>query len=267
MDQSAKDQGPVQRPSNHLFEDPAIALAAKDDPIAQFMVKNWRTILGVLIAIPCVIFAYNTYKATNEAKRAAASALFGEVREALGSVNRDTQELATTRNELDSAVGAKKDELIKKVADLEVRVRSGRERLGKMTESLSDTAIEPFPQLARLYQGILAARSGDLAEVKGVLSGVNWENVTPPDSRSRMVAELSALVLGRAYLDSPDGVKEGRQILSSLAEKGSFARTQALQALLASSDSPEDKAAAVALAEKLKSEQPEQEKFFVDLLQ
>ena len=264
MEPSPKNQTKHRQPPRNIFTDPAIAEAAQDDPVIQYFVQNWRSILTVVVAIPLLMFGYNTFRSTNEAKRAAASATFGEIRNVYTGIQTEDEQLRTAKKDLEKGDAAKKDELTKKVTELEGKISSDRDRIGKMLQSLEETGIQPFPVLARLYRGLLAARDGNSAQVRTLLGGISWENVTPVDSNERLVAELSALVAGRSLLDTPDSVKEGQALLLKLAQQGQFTRTQAALALAAVAETPEDKSTALAAIEKLQADQPEQQKFLTD---
>lgn len=248
--------------SPNLFEDPAIAQSAKDDPFAKFLSENWRQVAGTVLVAVLVVWGYNTFRATNEAKRAAASDLFADVRTNYSLYINQSNSLSQSKVELATATDdKKKGELTTRITKLESDTKDQKAKLERMIQALEDNLVEPFPRLAHLYRALLLVREGDIARVRSVLGVESWESVGSPGSPDRFVSELSALTLGKALVDRDDSIGEGIKVLAGLAERGTTAQIPAVLSLSAVVTTPEDKQMVERFIADIETKNPAQIKF------
>jgi hypothetical protein len=258
-DQAAKN--------SRLFEDPAIARAAAEDPFAKFVQQHWKRVALVVAVALAIGYGINNFRSTRELKRANVSALFADMRNAYSQLTFQEATLMQSRMELTEATDpTKKAEVEKRIAESETALNEQRVKIERMSEALEDNVEEPFPRLARLYRGLVAARSGDVTKARNALSGDRWESTGTPGSPERFVAELGAFVLGKALVDDPTSIKEGTQILAALAERGDAARLGSALAYAAIAASPEERASAKKFLEAIKTQHPEQSKFVLEAI-
>jgi hypothetical protein len=253
--------------NSRLFEDPAIARAAVEDPFAKFVLQHWKRAALVILAALAVGYGVMNFRAIREQKRANVSALFADMRNAYSQMTFQEATLIQARIELAEATdSAKKTEIEKKIAETEKTLGEQRIKIEKMSEALEDNVEEPFPRLARLYRGLVAVRSGDLAKARTALATDPWETTGTPGSPQRVVAELGAFVLGKGLVDDPESVKEGKQMLAGLAERGDTARLGAALAFAAVAETTEERSSAKRFLEAIQSQHPEQSKFVLEAI-
>lgn len=252
----------------NLFEDPSIAQSAKDDPFAKFIARNWRPVFGTVLVTVLVVWGYNTFRTTNEAKRAAASELFSGVRQSYGMYVGQVNTLSQAKIELTTLTDEKrKSELTERVAKLETDSKTQREKLERMIQALEDNLVEPFPRLAHLYRALLFVRDGDLDRVRSLLGSESWQTVGSPGSPERFVAELSSLTLGKALVDRDTTMREGLRILFELAENGASSQVPAVLSLSAVVTDSEDKTRVTKIINDIQTKTPAQTKFLSQALE
>ena len=251
--------------AHSIFEDPAIAEAAKNDPFVRFVSRNYRSLLAGLIAVGLSILAYNGFQTTAEQKRANATQALIEIQQGYDELVTKQRELQALRDqELGQADSAKKEELKKTIESAGKDVEDGRARLKLMVDALSSP--QPFDVLAKMYKGLVSARTGDMDSAYGVLESVNWESVGADNSPERMSAELVTLALARALMDSPSHVAKTKEILAGLARKGSSAAVQAAVAFASIAGTADERAQAKELIDSVAVRFPSQEKFLQSAL-
>ncbi len=249
--------------NTNIFEDPAIAAAANNDPFAKFVAKNWKRIAGVLFALALGMIAYNAVKTTQEQKRAASTALFAQVREQYREIVSKKQELAKLKAELLSKPEGEKKAVQDKVDSLEAEMSAVREKSKLMLSSLDSPP--PFDLLGRLYRGLIAAQFGEFEQTKSALNETPWELTGRAGSPERMTAELAALGLGKALSESPMHIQPAREALLRLAENGEFAAVPALEALAALASTPEELGKVKEILGVLETRFPSQTKYLAEV--
>ncbi len=249
--------------NTNIFEDPAIAAAANNDPFARFVTKNWKRIAGVLFAVALGMIAYNAVITTQEQKRSASTALFGQVREQYREIVSKKQELVKLRAELASKPDNEKKAAQEKITSIETEVTAVREKSKLMLSSLDSPP--PFDLLGKLYGGLIAAQFGEYEQTKSALISTPWELTGRAGSPERMTAELATLGLGKALSESPQHLQHARDALLRLAENGEFAAVPALEALAAMASTPEELEKVKSILGVLETRFPSQSKYLMEV--
>ncbi len=261
--QSVKEEKSMEEKNTRthsIFEDPAIAQAAKDDPVVRFISQNWKTVIGALIAVALSMIAYNSFKSTAEQKRASATQTLIDIQQGYKAITDKQESLTTLAKELlVESDPKKKDELQQKIDADTKELNQLRDRTTLVIDSLKSP--EPFDMLAQMYRGLMAARFGDYATTEKILSATSWEAIGSPDSAERMAAELAALGLARSLVDAPSSGEMVKSALTNLASKGSFAAAQAAVTLATIAVTPDDRAKAREVIDGVSRRLPSQEKF------
>lgn len=247
---------PAQAPRN-IFEDPTIAAAAQNDPFVRFVVKHGKAILISLGAVVLAMVAYDRFTVTQQHKKA-------QLTQDVRGVQKDYEVLVGKLDELSNlkAQSPSTTEQQEKVKALEAEIQQIKER-----GTLKLTALETsgaFPDIVRLYRGLIAARTGELDKVKGVLSSGSWEQL-PEGSSERLVAELTSLALAKSLIDSETHRDVAKQTLVALAERGTVAAAQAVLALHSLASTDEEKAEVKKLVEGVHKRLPSQRKYLVNV--
>ena len=251
-------------PSRNLFEDPAIAAAAQNDPFARWVVKHWRTLAVVLLAIGASMLGYNRFTTVALEKRSAATAVLNSVQENYHQLVTKEEALVTLRaEEAAQTDAAEKAKISAKVETTSKEVDQLKDKVTLMVESLDSSA--PFSTLKDLYRGLLAARLKNYDKTRDALASASWEQVGKPDSSERFMAELLSFGLARALIDSDAHLPFAREQLIKLAEHGSFAAVPAANTLVMIAVSEPEKAQARQLAEGLRAKYPSQQRFLTNL--
>lgn len=216
--------------SRNLFEDPAIAAAAANDPFARWVSRNWKGLAVFMVAIAVSMIGYNQFNTIAIEKRAAATETLSDIQASYDQLIEKEDALAVLRDAEASATDPKvKEEKKSKIDESQKELIALRDKLVLMTDSL--TSPKPFDILGSLYKGLLLARQKDFDKVQALLEANPWESVGKPDSGERFVAELATLGMARALLDSPKHVDFARAQLVGLAERGTFVAVQAANAV------------------------------------
>lgn len=260
-----QSQGETPRaPSRNLFEDPAIAMAAQNDPFARWVVKHWRTIVVTLVALAAGILGYDRFTTVALEKRSAATAVLNSVQESYHQLVTKEESLLTLRAEEAAQKDAtEKAKIATKIETASKEIDQLKDKVTLMVESLDSSA--PYSTLKDLYRGLLAARAKDYEKTKTALQNNAWEQVGKPDSSERFMAELLAFGLSRALIDSDAHRDFARDQLVRLAERGSFAAVPAANTLMMIAVTEPEKAQARQLAETLRTKYPSQQRFLTNL--
>ncbi len=260
-----RSQGEAPRaPSRNIFEDPAIAAAAQNDPFARWVVKHWRTIVVVLLAVAAIMIGYNRFTTVALEKRSAATAVLNSVQESYHQLVTKEESLIALRDE--EAAQTDAAERAKIAATIEAtskEIDQLKDRVTLMVESLDPSP--PFSTLRELYRGLLAARLKNYDKTQSVLATVSWSQVGKPESSERLMAELLAFGLARALIDSEAHRDFARGHLVRIAEQGQFAAVPAANALMMIAVSEPERAQAQQLAEALRARYPSQQRFLTSL--
>jgi hypothetical protein len=258
------DQSPDATSARNIFQDPAIAEAAKNDAFVRFVVRHWLSALLTLVVMAGSIIAYDIFTTTAEQKRADATDRLGEIQNTYQELVTKQGEEETLRAELQKAPDQKaKDEAASKLGATNKEVEQLRTKIGLMIEALDSP--KPFDTLARLYKGLVAGRFGDYATTKSMLLADAWEQAGKPGTAERTVAEVAALGLAKMLAESDDNRATAKETLQALASRGSFVAVEAVQALSTFATTPEEKADVSNLVVDLKKRFPAQEKYLAGL--
>jgi hypothetical protein len=249
-------------PTKDIFEDPAIAAAAQNDPFSRFVVEHWKRIAGALVAVALGIIAFNAVSTTREQKRAAATALFGQVRDQYQEIIKKKGELTELKSSLAGKSDADKKSVEEKITAADSELNSLRDKAKLMVASLDSPP--PFDILGRLYGGLIASQFGDFEVTRAALIATSWERVGSNGSAERMAAELAALGLAKGLSESPTHLGTAKDALTTLAEKGEFSAVPAAQALAALAATAEDKEKVRKLLSTLEGRFPSQSKFITE---
>ncbi|MEN9845768.1 MAG: hypothetical protein RIS36_915 [Pseudomonadota bacterium] len=258
-------QGETPRaPSRSIFQDPAIAMATQNDPFARWVVKHWRTIVVVLLAIGAAIMGYDRFATVALEKRSAATAVLNSVQESYHQLVTNEETLLTLRaEEAAQSDAAEKAKITAKIASTSKEVDQLKDKVILMVESLDSSA--PFGTLKELYRGLLAARLKEYDKTKNALASASWEEVGKPESSERFMAELIAFGLARALVDSDVHREFARGQLVRIAEQGTFVAVPAASTLLTIAVSDPEKAQAQRLVDALRTKYPSQQRFLANL--
>ena len=236
-----------------IFQDPTIQEAMKTDAFARFVVKHWRSLLGVLLAVSLAMIAANIFTTTAKNKRATATSQLLEVQKTYRALV-DKQEALSEKRSTQGAYEATANESAESVATLEKEIKEARERLSLMIDSLESP--DPFPVLANLYKGLVAARFDDTAGMTTALDAINGWNSIEKDSPERYVAELASLGVARAALQNTQLNTRGKEALRALATDGAWVAVDALTTLSYVTTVEADQVALKGVFEGVKSRYP-----------
>lgn len=247
-------------PSRNLFEDPAIAASAQNDPFARWVIANWRTIIAVLVAIAAGMLGYNRYTTVRLEKRSAATAVLQGVQDGYKELRAKDESLRALREqEVTATEAAEKEKLKTSIESTSREVDQLRDKVTLMVDALDQSP--PYGQLKTLYQGLLAARLREYDKVQGALAAQSWEQTGEPESTERFIAELISFALARSLIDSESHRDFARTQLTALAERGSFAAVQATNALSLIAQSEADKKQLDEIVAKVRMKFPAQQRF------
>ena len=228
-----------------LFEDDIVQRTLLEDPVAKFVSKNWRQIIGALIVALVVWFGYTQFESAAVTRREAAADLYRKVREQYAAF---TDARASALKETDAK---KKEELVKSLQD------SAR-KTAESVRALGDASY-PYNEIGRIYQALLAilvpqdgAFTPNVQAAREALQPLNWKE-QKAGSRERFLAELRALLLGRTLLDDKAGAAEGRELLKALAQNGSVVHASAALTLSQIAVTDDEKKEARLLLDTLRS--------------
>ncbi len=248
------------RPTKNIFEDPAIAAAAANDPFARWVLRNWKSLLMVLVVGAVFAVGYNRFSTARLEKRASATQVLGNIQDSFEELVSKEEALAKLKSEeATKSDPADKESLKAKIAESSKEVEQLKDKISLMSDALDSPP--PFDMLGKMYKGLLLSRRGDFDGTAAALSSVSWEQVGKPQSSERFIAELLTLGLSRSLIDSQAHRVTARAQLLSLAERGSFAAVQAANALQVFSDTPEEKEQAKQIISGVRVKFPAQQKF------
>ncbi len=247
----------------NIFEDPAIAEAGKDDPFARFVLKYWRLLVTGLIAVGLSIVGYNQFMTTALQKRADATKILHAVQEQYQDIVKKQAAVQTLRADEKAATDDKvRAETAEKITKESEELQKQRDKINLMLVGLESPP--PFNTFASLYRGLTAARFGDYDTTASILASLNWEQVGKPESPERSAAELAALGLANALVDSDKHLDQVKTTLQLLAEKGQYASVGAVDTLSILATTPEDKERVRGLIQGVQQRYPAEQKFLQD---
>lgn len=243
----------------NIFEDPAIAAAAQNDPFARWVSKNWRSIGIVLLAIAAGVLAYTRFTSLQNGKRAEATQIIAGIQETYSALVAEQESLLSAREE-EAAVkeAEKKVELKKKIDTSLAEVSKLQDKLALQIDSLDSS--RPYDIIGNLYRGLLALQRKDYAKVQSIVAAQSWEQSGKPESAERFLAELLTLALTRGLVDSDTHREFAREQLATLAERGSVAAVQSYVAFSLIADTEAQRKQMQELNAKLRLKFPGQQK-------
>lgn len=233
---------------NRIFEDPVIARAAQEDPVVIFFAKWWKHLFVAVIALAAAAYARNTYRQTLQASKEEASEIFAKARE-----HYETFKKAETR--ISVAKLEKKEQ-----GELGALEKQSADALGTLRQQLvvlKDT-LEPYSTLGRIYEGLVAIESGDIAAARTSLKQFERGSLATLSPDERLYVEGAMLALGKGLLAKAETQKEGVDILKRIVQEGESAHVVAGLAIARVASSDEEKSEAKILLEQLKQKHPEQ---------
>lgn len=279
-----------------ILNGPELIETQREDPVARFLVQQWRTLVAILVAGALGMLAYNSFQTSADLRRAAASESLAAIQKEYRTIGESQdrllllkQQLADDRKAEAEAEGAaakseapaadraaaekvaaekakaaqERAERIKsgdaQVEQLQKELDAGREKFARMTAALKGPIT--FETLARMYQGLLAARLGDFEGTQQVLQSTPWQGVGATDSAERLTAEFATLGLARALLDSEKFSGVAADSLEKLAREGSHAAVQAALSYAGVASSEQEKQKARELLDRVAQRFPTQQKF------
>lgn len=264
MTVSSAPQGTSQpshgSPSRNIFEDPAIAAAAANDPFAKWLVSNWRTIVVVVAAGILGTVAYLRFSSVALEKRSAATRTLNQIQATYSELVAKEDSVDKLRETLSTQSEAKdRETTTSSIEKGDREVEQLRDKVVLMADSLTDP--RPFGSIGKLYKGLVASHRKRFEETRTVLEEISFSELGGRESSERFIGELVTLALARSLLDSDQHRAFGRERLIALAEAGEFAAVQASNALLIAARSPEETEQVKALVTKVKSRFPGESQF------
>jgi hypothetical protein len=224
------------------------------------VIRHWRTIIGVLVAIAAGMLGYHRFNTVALEKRSAATAVLNSVQESYSQLLKKDESLVTLKGQEAAAADPKEKEKLKQEIEIATReVDQLRDKVTLMVDSLDSPA--PYGLLKNLYRGLLAARVKEYDKTQGILALQSWEQIGKSDSSERFIAELLTYALARSLIDSDTHREFARNQLVALAERGSFAAVQSASTLVLIAQSDAEKAQVQELVAKLKSKFPAQQRY------
>lgn len=256
IDPENEQSEPVVRPrGSRIMEDPVLAKGLDEDPLLDWLVKNYQYILLVIVALVAGNYVVDAFRASRENELRQAGDQYANVREeyeAFAALRREIRQLESKPD-----AKAEGSDTAKKISETSSKAKESRSKLNEYLTALGD-ARAPYDKIASLYQALVLIAEGDVAAARTVLSGLpRWED-EDSGSDERFYGELAAVALGRALIDDEKTYPEGRAILRSLTERGTVMNVSAATTLANISVTPEEKKEALESLRRLQDANPEQ---------
>lgn len=295
MSDSARNQPTEDQtnPDHDIYTDPAIskaaiARAASQDPLMQFLKLQWQNIVAGIALVAIGVYLYQSYRTSQDETMSKAAELFRQVRTSMTEVDRLQENLRAKEKEeaknvasmntakaAESKITESKDgdgkvadgnqsALVKAQSELQVE----KDRLTQQLLSLQDSPA-PYDAVAYFFQGLTAVKAGDIVKGEAHFSKLpGWKGEKPVDGLYGMFSEYGELALAKAELDATDlsstdsnsaeMQKRAFDRLERLVKSGQYAAVAAAQTLVRVAPSAEEKLEAQRLITELLKRQPEQ---------
>lgn len=250
-------QQPVGNAEHDIFQDPALSASIQRDPLFLFLQKWWRHVAIVVAVVLLGVYAKGVFEENRRAELGQAADTYAGLQQALKQMPALETKLLEAQAEVEKASADKKEAVQAKVKEAQSELEKAKVRVEGVLKTLSETR-EPYKTLAQLHRGVLSAQAHDVDNVLKVLSPDRWRTIAEVSSPDRFYAELEALVVARAFIDTQTNREQGRALLVSLVEQGNFVSATAATSLARIADTSEQKAQAHAVIEKLIASHPEQ---------
>ena len=234
-----------------LFQDPALARSLQEDPVATFLLANWKNLFVALLAVVGFFYLKSQIRSTTDVRVAESSETFDRARssvmELIENQQKKAEEVKSAAAKTPAAVS-----VTPATQDNEKLIRSAKDSLNALK-----SGPEPYALLAPFYEDLLLSAEASNAEGSTAkLQAVAWSDATTPSRR--VVLELQELTNAKVLLDSEASYKEGVSRLLKLAQGSTYVRAPAVLTLLRVVQSPEDISAAVSTAQDVARLFPEQ---------
>lgn len=259
---------PIPTRKHDLFEDPALAKSIQEDPVAKFIVSHWKNAVVVILAVIGFFYLQNQIRSTTDVRVSESSQTFDSARNALAKLA-DTQTLVEGETSTDGE--PKKENVEGSQSTTPASDPAKKIENEKLIRSLRDSLValksgpEPYSFIAPLYEKALSdiEKSSALGAALTTQQSSTEENAPQSwakttDPGQRLVLELQEFASIRGMLDSDLALQEGLSNLKKLAQEGAYLRAPAILALLRVAATPEDKSAAVSIAQDVMRVYPEQ---------
>ena len=253
-------QGVSSDPRRNIFEDPAIAQAAANDPLMRWVLVNWKILVALAAAVILATVAYLRFTAVALEKRTNATKTLNEIQTTYASLVEKEGEVAELRGDLESQSDPKERESrTTKITQGEKEIEQLRDKVVLMADSLVDP--KSFGTIASMYKGLIASRRQQFDETKRALEEIHLDQLGAPDAPERFVGEVVALALARSLVDSEQYRALARETIVTLAQKGEVVAPRAANALGLISNTPEEKAQAESIVASVQSRFPGQQAY------
>ncbi|MBX7143725.1 MAG: hypothetical protein K1X79_04680 [Oligoflexia bacterium] len=254
-------EAPMQQPmggaDHDIFQDPALNASIQRDPLFLFLKQWWRHVAVVAAVALLGVYAKGVFDENRRAELGQAADTYANLQQALKQMPTLETKLTQAQSDLAAAAVDKKEAAQAKVKEAQAELDKAKVRVEGVLKTLAETR-EPYKTLAQLHQGVLSAQALDIDNVLKVLSPDRWRTIEVGSSADRFYAELEALVVARAFIDSQTHHEQGRALLASLAEQGHFVAITAATSLARVAETSEQRAQARAVLEKLAAAHSEQ---------
>lgn len=238
--------------SHDLFQDPALSQTLQDDPVAKFLVSNFKGLLILVLAALCALYLRSQFQQTSDVRLAEASETFERVRTSVDELQKINEKAAQSPSS--SATP-------EPTPDVARVTRSAQDSL----EALK-SGPEPYSLMAPMYADLLAVNRRDLKvedlsksstdQALQTVQSTAWRETNSIEKR--LILELQALAATRRLLDQEDTFERGFASLTLLAQESSYVRPSATLTLLRIASTPEQKASALVIAQEVSRLFPEQ---------
>lgn len=234
--------------NNRLFEDPVISRAAQEDPVVIFFAKWWKHLFIAVIALGAAAYARTTYRETLQRSKEEASETFAKAREQYEAFKKAETRMALAKLE-------KKDQA--ELTSIQKQSADALSTLRQQIVILKDKT-EPYSTLGKIYEGLIAVESGDIAAAKSAFEPFKRDSLSGLRPEERLYVEGGMLALGKSLLEKGESHREGLQLLKRVAQEGESAHVVAALAVARVATNDNEKGEAKALLEQVKQKHPEQ---------
>lgn len=234
-----------------LFKDPALAKSLEEDPVASFILSNWKNLFVVVLALIAFFYLRTQIQSTTDVRVAESSQTFTKARASVVELIEDKQKKDINEKPSADKTDADKPESTAAKQDSTQLLRAAKDSLNALK-----SGPEPYAELAPIYEYLLNnAESVAQNSVNPTEARVAWQDAKVPSKR--LILELQELAVARKLLDSDNTRSDGILRLMELGKNGSYLRSPAVLTLLRVVASAEDISSAVTIAQDVVSLYPE----------
>jgi hypothetical protein len=241
-----------------FFGDPFAERTAKEDPVFRYISIHWRRIVTIVLAGVAAFYAYNIFHETRIASMQASGDAFMRVQREFDQFKDLQEQVAAAKSDNKSKDDKAKEELDK----LEKSIPDSRRRLEESLRALGNMR-QPYPELAKVYSGLLSARAGGVTE-QGAIDPLAWQRITDTKSQDRLLAEVSAFGWARSQMDNESKLPDTRRLLKDLAQQGAYVHVAAGLSLSALALTDSERKEALDVLQSILAAHPEQDALLKD---